>query len=390
LALFIFTLILKLLLQPLMNKQLRSTRVMQRLTPQVNELKRRYASDQVKQNQKIMELYKENNASPTSGCLPLLLQMPILIALFEALRNFVPAHPEAYTFFWIPNLSEADPTGFVLPLLAAAATFFQQKVSTVNSTDRTQKMMLYIFPVMFFVMVRNFPAGLAFYWIFYSLIGAAIMIPLKRKWAVEDKKFAEEEEARKETELAAKKAKQAAAAAKKKKNAPKHAPKPMYQTEDSDMIVDFSSEFEPDELDFEAEPEEGEDIYHWLAHRGIRVKRKKMKLHPYSLEEEVIETCIMPDGKQLDISILQKEYQAMTAEPVTPPDFKTLLGMGKKKPGQDGAAGEEKMIAAQAEEQKSEFSDVDADGQHNMTNENNEKTVSDGENVDKPAAQDKE
>ncbi len=337
LALFFFTLILKLLLQPMMNKQLRSTRLMQRLTPEVNEIKRRYASDQVKQNQKVMELYKENNASPTAGCLPLLLQMPILIALFEALRNFVPAHPEYYNFYWITNLSMPDST-IILPLIAGLATFLQQKLSTVNSADRTQKMMLYIFPVMFFFMVRSFPAGLSFYWIFYSLIGAAIMYPLKRKWAAEDKKYEEEQAAKREVELAEKRAKKmAAAVAKKKKGGPKQS-RPVYKTEDGDELADPVDEFDEDELDFEAEPEEGEDLYHWIARRGIRIKRKKVKEHPYSSEETLLETCVLPDGKQVDISVLQKEYAAFTTPPPPPPDFKALLGLSKKKKEQPEAA----------------------------------------------------
>ncbi|MCR4962834.1 MAG: YidC/Oxa1 family membrane protein insertase [Firmicutes bacterium] len=331
LALFIFTLILKLLLQPLMNKQLRSTRMMQRLTPEVNEIKRRYANDQMKQNQKVMELYKEHNASPTAGCLPLLLQIPILWALFQALREFTPAHPEFYKFFWIPNLSEPDPTRIVLPLLAAVATFLQQRISTVNAADRTQKMMLYIFPVMFFFMVQGFPSGLGFYWIFYSLIGAAIMIPLKRKWAAEDKAFEEEQAAKKAAEAEEKRKRKAEAIERKKKN-PKKPAQPIYHTEEGDFVNDVDA-FDEEELDFDAEPEEGEDLYHWLARRGIRVKRKKMRLHPYSTEEEVVETCLMPDGKEVDIQSLRREYQALTqpaAAAQPPPDLKTLLGLGKK------------------------------------------------------------
>ena len=331
LALFIFTLILKLLLQPLMNKQLRSTRMMQRLMPEVNEIKRRYANDQMKQNQKMMELYKAHNASPAAGCLPLLLQLPILWALFQALQEFTPAHPEHYNFFWIPNLSQPDPT-IILPLIAAVTTFLQQRLSTVNTADRTQKIMLYAFPVMFFFMVQGFPAGLGFYWIFYNIIGAAIMIPLKRKWAAEDKKFEEEQAAKKAAE-AEEKRKNKADAIERKKKAPKKPAKPIYHAEDGDFVNNVD-EFDEDELDFDAEPEEGEDLYHWLARRGIRVKQKRMRLHPYSTEDEVVEICLLPDGKEVDIQGLRREYQALTqppAPPQPPPDLKSLLGLGKKR-----------------------------------------------------------
>ncbi len=208
LAILIFTIIVKLVLQPLMNKQLRSTHKMAKLQPQLQEIQKRYANNRAKMQEEQANLYKSKGVSPMAGCLPLLLQMPILIALYSTLRYFQPAPEYAayFAFFWIHNLSQPDPT-ILMPILVGASTFLQQYVSMVNKQDKTQRMMLIIMPLMFIWFVRTFPAGLALYWVYYSLIGAALQYFFNRKWEKEDAIAEAAEAAAKEAGLEEKRSK---------------------------------------------------------------------------------------------------------------------------------------------------------------------------------------
>lgn len=182
LAIIIFTVLIKLILFPLTYSQLQATRKIQQLQPQLAELQRKYKDNPQKQQQAVMELYKKHGTNPVAGCLPLVVQLPILFALFSALRTFFnPAKNTAIElahakFFWIPNLGAADP--IILPLLAAVATFLQQWVTLRMSgtsgrndpSSQTQKTMLYVMPVFMGWICRSFPAGLALYWVIYSVM----------------------------------------------------------------------------------------------------------------------------------------------------------------------------------------------------------------------------
>ncbi|MDO4582390.1 MAG: YidC/Oxa1 family membrane protein insertase [Bacillota bacterium] len=370
LALFVFTLIVKLLLQPLMNKQLRSNRQMQRLQPQINALKKRYAANPQKLQQETMKLYKANNASPTAGCLPLLVQMPIIIALFQALRTYDPGQYEQYYQVFGVSLqafSNSIPGlgGWAMPVICAASTFLQQYISTINKSDRTQAMMLYMFPLMFLIMVRQFPIGLSIYWSFYSLIGAAIYWPLKLKWEREDKKRAEEEEAARLAEAEEKRARKAAAIerAKKKKGGGKNKAAYVVAEDDyaaDDELLDGEEAEEPDE-----EVLTGESFEQWLERRGIGVKSKKMKLHPYSLEEETVELAVMPNGKERELKELRAEYdmqynaQQRMAQ-VQDMSLKSLFGGRRKKPALSPEEQELADAAAAGAETDALAADIDA------------------------------
>lgn len=211
LAILIFTVIVKVILQPLMNKQLRSTHQMARVQPQLLEIQKKYANNRARMQEEQMKLYNDNNIKPMAGCLPLLIQMPILIALYSALRYFQPVAEYAsyYSFLWITNLSQPDTT-WLMPVLVGASTFLQQYVSMVNKQDKTQRMMLVIMPLMFIWFVRSLPAGLALYWTYYSLIGAALQYYFNRKWAKEDALAAEQKAAAAQAVLDEKRAKRAA------------------------------------------------------------------------------------------------------------------------------------------------------------------------------------
>jgi YidC/Oxa1 family membrane protein insertase len=186
LAIILFTIVIKLLLFPLTSMQIRSMRVMQELQPQLQEIQKKYKNDPQKSQQAMMELYQKHKVNPFSGCLPLLAQMPILYALFSALRNFFsPENHPAYvnmehaSFLWIPNLGQPDL--YILPILAVIFTFLQQKLSSPTGVDQTQKTMLYVMPLFMGWISRSFPAGLAIYWIMYSIISGLEQLFLRKK-----------------------------------------------------------------------------------------------------------------------------------------------------------------------------------------------------------------
>ncbi len=182
-AILILTIIIKIVLHPTTLKQQKAAKTMQTLQPKIKALEKKYGNNPQKKQEAMMKLYKDEKFSPFSSCLPLLLQMPILLVLFYGLRNFVPANPEFYTFFWIANLQETDPT-IVLPLLCGLLTFCQQYLSMVNRQDKTQRMLLFIMPVMFLFFARNFPAGLALYWVFYTFLSTLQTLYINYKLGV--------------------------------------------------------------------------------------------------------------------------------------------------------------------------------------------------------------
>lgn len=184
LALIVFTIIVRGLLFPLYAAQIKSSARMKDVQPKIQALQKKYANDRETLNIKMMELYKEEKFNPMRGCLPMLVQMPIILALFVLLRNpmafisdtqMLMAVHESY--YWIPDLSQPDP--WVLPILAGIATFFSFALTQANtagmdnaSTAGMMKMMKYFFPVMIVWMGRSFPSGLTLYW----FIGTLFMI----------------------------------------------------------------------------------------------------------------------------------------------------------------------------------------------------------------------
>lgn len=151
---------------------------MNELQPKIKEIQNKYKSDPQTQQAKIMEFYKENKYNPASGCLILLIQFPIIIAFFNVLRDpikYVFKDPNIYaainkTFLWIPNLEQADPYLWGLPLLAGITTYVQSRLMTRNiqadpQAESTQKMMNIFLPFMIFWAARSFAAGLALYWV---------------------------------------------------------------------------------------------------------------------------------------------------------------------------------------------------------------------------------
>lgn len=170
LAIILMTIAIKLLMFPLTQKQMHSMRAMQEIQPKTKYIQEKYKDDPQVMQQKIMELYKEHGVSPFGGCMPLLIQMPIFIAFYQALFNFKFVNLAHAGFLWIPNIGKPDPY-FILAILAAATTYYQQKISMVDSKDPTQKTMLYFMPVFMAFIAYKLPAGLPLYWVVFNILG---------------------------------------------------------------------------------------------------------------------------------------------------------------------------------------------------------------------------
>lgn len=192
-TIIITTIIFKLILLPITLQQSKSIKKMNELQPKIQEIQRKYKNDPQTQNRKLAELYKEYNYNPMSGCLILLIQFPIIIAMFNVLRNpiqFVFGDPAVFEaikkgFLWIPDLGQPDPYIWGLPLLAGLTTFLQSKFinagAQANAQDEsTQNFMNIFITVMIFMASRSFPAGLALYWVVSNIIQIVQQLIIKR------------------------------------------------------------------------------------------------------------------------------------------------------------------------------------------------------------------
>jgi len=194
-VIILLTIIVRLILVPLTITQTKSMARMQKIQPELKELQKKYKDDKQKLQQETMEFYKKNNVNPLAGCLPLLLQLPVFFALFQALRNpseivtnvlgsfnlygvanglktglmgFVNsadigitgvANPK-YNFLWL-NLNERDPY-YILVILMVATMFVSMKMT---NTDPKQSKIMYIMPVAFGFISFQFPSGILVYWV---------------------------------------------------------------------------------------------------------------------------------------------------------------------------------------------------------------------------------
>lgn len=166
LSIILLTILIKIVLLPFTLKQDKSMKEMKKLQPKIDELKKRYEGDPQTLNQKTMELYKEHKVNPAGGCLPLLIQLPILWALFGVLRKEGVVPDEAFLWF---SLVTPDPF-FILPILNGAVSFIQQKLMGTNSNPQMKNMM-YIFPIMMIFISYKMPGGLQLYWLTSSVTG---------------------------------------------------------------------------------------------------------------------------------------------------------------------------------------------------------------------------
>ena len=169
-AIILMTLVIKLALYPLSAASYKSMAKMRKVAPQMKRLQERHAGDRQRLSQEMMELYKKEKANPLGGCLPMLLQMPVFIALYWVLYESVELR-QAPFFLWIDDLASMDPF-FVLPILMGASMYFQQMLNP-PMPDPMQARIMKMMPIMFTVLFLFFPAGLVLYWLVNNLLSMA-------------------------------------------------------------------------------------------------------------------------------------------------------------------------------------------------------------------------
>ena len=197
-TIIIFTVLVRAVMIPLTIKQSRQMKAMSSLQPKLKEIQQRYASDRQKISQETMRLYREQGVNPL-GCLgPMFIQMPIWIGLYQALLKTLPSTPEkmvglsGHLYSWLPRVSEVIPldSSFlwldlalpdstpVLPVLVGGSMWLMQKMTTMPAADprqaSTNRMMLWMMPLMFGFFSLSFPSGLALYWVVSNIIGVVI------------------------------------------------------------------------------------------------------------------------------------------------------------------------------------------------------------------------
>jgi len=220
-AIILMTVIIRVILYPLMQKQMVSMREMQKIQPLMKEVQDKYKNDKERLNKELMALYKEHKVNPMSGCLPLLIQMPILILLFQVLRKFKYYIPNTEIidggFLWIANkvpvlidgkltdiaglaaseqLIHLPGNGIfgihalgILPFLIGGSMYIQQKMTSPGgatgkgggSSEQTQKMMTIMMPLMIGFMSFSLPSGLTLYWFTSTLLGIGQQYLINKK-----------------------------------------------------------------------------------------------------------------------------------------------------------------------------------------------------------------
>jgi len=217
-AIILLTIIIRVVLYPLMQKQMVSMREMQKIQPLMKAIQSKYKNDKERLNKELMALYKVHKVNPMSGCLPLLIQMPILILLFQTLRKFEYLDPSGNIsggFLWIANQVEvmveniptivaglAAPEQLIhlpgngifniqalgiMPFLIGGSMWYQQKMTTAGSgasggsAEQTQKMMTIMMPLMIGFMSFSLPSGLTLYWLTSTLLGIGQQYLINKK-----------------------------------------------------------------------------------------------------------------------------------------------------------------------------------------------------------------
>ncbi|MDR6227479.1 membrane protein insertase YidC [Desmospora profundinema] len=165
LSILVVTLLVRILLLPLTLKQTKSSQAMQLLQPEMTKLREKYKDNQQKLQEETMKLFQKHKVNPMAGCVPALIQMPILIAFYQAIMRD-PLIAKS-TFLWM-QLGQPDPY-FLLPMIAAGTTFLQSKLMMAKSGTQVNHPLLIIMPLMILVLGINFPSALALYWVYGNL-----------------------------------------------------------------------------------------------------------------------------------------------------------------------------------------------------------------------------
>jgi YidC/Oxa1 family membrane protein insertase len=178
-GIILLTLIIKLLFYPLTKQQFNSMKKMQEMMPAIKKLKEKYKNNPQQIQMETMKLYKENNINPIGGCLPMIVQLPFLFALFytmngEQFSNLI-SNGNVFpglTTFWLSNLSLPD-NFYILPIVIGVATYFGQKMST---TDPMQQKIMMFMPFLMVIISFKMPAGVLLYWAISQIISSGQQI----------------------------------------------------------------------------------------------------------------------------------------------------------------------------------------------------------------------
>ena len=170
-AIIFLTILVKVVLFPFSLSQIRSMEGMKKIQPELKKIQEKYKNNPEEQQRKIMELYQKNKVNPLGGCLPLLLQLPILWALFNVLR-----FPENYNldfsnaYFLTMDLTKSH-SYWLLAVISGLTSFLQQKMTTVATADSSQNTMMYVMPLFMGYITYTPKAGIGVYWVASTVIG---------------------------------------------------------------------------------------------------------------------------------------------------------------------------------------------------------------------------
>ncbi|HEX7926919.1 MAG TPA: membrane protein insertase YidC, partial [bacterium] len=176
-AIILLTIVVRVVLFPLTYKGMVSMKRMAKLQPKIAAMRERLKNDKEKTNREMMEMYRKYKINPLSGCLPIVLQIPIFFALYSALMGAIELRHSPF-IFWITDLSSMDGL-YVFPLMMGASMFFQQKL-TPTSLDPVQAKVMLWMPVIFTFFMLNFPAGLTLYWFTSNLLSILQQLIINR------------------------------------------------------------------------------------------------------------------------------------------------------------------------------------------------------------------
>ena len=174
----LISILIKIIFLPLTQISFKSMKEMQKVQPEMNRLKETYKNDKARLQQEIMLLYKRRKVNPMSGCLPMVIQIPVFIALYNALQNTIEMRHAPF-FLWIQDLSAKDPI-YITPLIMGATMVIQQKM-TPTAADPAQAKMFLLMPVMFTFLFLSFPSGLVLYWLVNNILSIAHQYYLNKK-----------------------------------------------------------------------------------------------------------------------------------------------------------------------------------------------------------------
>ncbi len=191
LTIILAIIIIKLITLPLNIKQVKTTKILQKIQPEMKKIQAKYKSDPQKQQQQILQLYKDYKINPLSGCLPSLIQLPILLIFFQLFLRLPGIHENTISFLWIPNLAAKDPY-FILPILAVLTGYLQGKLSIPVSEDneaqaQQNRVMNIVLSVMLGVFTISVSSAVGIYYVFSNIISIIVSLVINKVVLKEDK-----------------------------------------------------------------------------------------------------------------------------------------------------------------------------------------------------------